>query len=314
MEVRRQSYDLTENIVDTKAIHRGSEPLLLALIVTNVVVLTIQSARDVYKHPRPEGAGYFHEWEDWVLFVLFVIFTLEIMTRIVVAGFIFNAEESRHTRSYKERIARFRARIDNKPVHAPVMQRSDSSSQSRSDKKETRTFDYMTEPSKSHYDDVDVLTHSRSSTTVELNGSSPEAAKYPPTEYAPSMEHLDSSDSSKSGIKAKFASLRSRTLKYHEDVPFVRALQTQRAQHLQSPGRKAFLRHSWNRIDFLAVVAFWITFLLASTGLEHRHALYVFRALAALRSARLLVITSGTAVGWKWATPCLVLLICRLTL
>lgn len=306
-----------ENIVDMKAIQRGTEPLLLALIVANVVVLTIQSARDVYKHPRPEDAGYFHEWEDWVLFVLFVIFTLEIMARIVVAGFIFNAEESRHTRSYKERIARFRARIDNKPVHAPVMQRSDSSSQSRSDKKESRTFDYMTEPSKSHYDDGDVLTHSQSITTiipVELNVSSPEAAKYPPAEYAPSMEHLGSSDSSKSGIKAKFASVRSRTLKYHEDVPFVQALQTQRAQHLKSPGRKAFLRHSWNRIDFLAVVAFWIMFLLASTGMEHRHALYVFRALAALRSARLLVITSGTAVGRRCNTHCLASLISRLTL
>lgn len=60
-----------------------------------------------------------------------------------------------------------------------------------------------------------------------------------------------------------------------------------------------YLRHSWTRTDAVSVVAFWITFVLAQTGVEHsatRH-LGVFRALSVLRTARLLSITSGTTVG-----------------
>lgn len=60
-----------------------------------------------------------------------------------------------------------------------------------------------------------------------------------------------------------------------------------------------YLRHSWTRTDAVSVVAFWITFVLAQTGVEHsasRH-IGVFRALSVLRAARLLSITSGTTVG-----------------
>lgn len=59
-----------------------------------------------------------------------------------------------------------------------------------------------------------------------------------------------------------------------------------------------YLRHSWNRIDFIAVVAFWIMFILAMLGVENtptRH-IYIFRALSVLRIARLLAVTNGTTV------------------
>jgi hypothetical protein len=67
------------------------------------------------------------------------------------------------------------------------------------------------------------------------------------------------------------------------------------------------LRHSWTRTDAVSVVAFWITFVLAQTGVEHsasRH-LGVFRALSVLRTARLLSITSGTTVGGDDICACL---------
>lgn len=75
-----------------------------------------------------------------------------------------------------------------------------------------------------------------------------------------------------------------------------------------------YLRHSWTRTDAVSVVAFWITFVLAQTGVEHsasRH-IGVFRALSVLRAARLLSITSGTTVsdydicaylGWTSLSP-----------
>lgn len=60
--------------------------------------------------------------------------------------------------------------------------------------------------------------------------------------------------------------------------------------------RRAFLRHSFNRLDFLAVVSFWISFVLEILQIEqHRH-LYLFRMLSCLRILRLLGLTSGTSV------------------
>jgi len=59
-----------------------------------------------------------------------------------------------------------------------------------------------------------------------------------------------------------------------------------------------YLRHSWTRTDALSVIAFWITFALAQTGVEHgTHHIGLFRALSVLRTARLLAITSGTTVS-----------------
>ena len=68
-----------------------------------------------------------------------------------------------------------------------------------------------------------------------------------------------------------------------------------------------YLRHSWTRTDAVSVVAFWITFVLAQTGVEHSAARHIgmFRALSVLRTARLLSITSGTTVGDYDTCACL---------
>lgn len=92
------------------------------------------------------------------------------------------------------------------------------------------------------------------------------------------------------------------------EAPFQQAVAKQ--QSLYVAGRP-YLRHSWHRIDMLAVVAFWMTFLLAITHQEataNRH-LYIFRSLSVLRAGRLLVITSGTSTilhSLKTAGPMLI--------
>lgn len=59
-----------------------------------------------------------------------------------------------------------------------------------------------------------------------------------------------------------------------------------------------YLRHSWGRIDFVAITSFWITFGLATAGLERgSHHIGIFRAMSVLRTARLLAISSGTTVS-----------------
>lgn len=73
--------------------------------------------------------------------------------------------------------------------------------------------------------------------------------------------------------------------------------------------RRAFLRHGFNRLDFVAVVAFWISFVVGISGLEAKHHLYVFRMLSCLRIIRLLALTKGNLIilrSLKKATPLLV--------
>lgn len=71
---------------------------------------------------------------------------------------------------------------------------------------------------------------------------------------------------------------------------------------------RAFLRHSFNRLDFVAVVSFWIGFMIGIFGVESQRHVYVFRMLSCLRILRLLGITSGTSVilrSLKKAAPSL---------
>ena len=80
------------------------------------------------------------------------------------------------------------------------------------------------------------------------------------------------------------------------EAPFQLAIEKQRS--LSRQGRP-YLRHSWNRVDFVSIVCFWIMFILSITHVEatgSRH-IYIFRALSVLRISRLLAVTSGTTVS-----------------
>lgn len=73
--------------------------------------------------------------------------------------------------------------------------------------------------------------------------------------------------------------------------------------------RRAFLRHSFNRLDFLAVCSYWVSLGLTIYGYESHKHFYVFRMMSCLRILRLLGITSGTSVilrSLKKAAPLLV--------
>ena len=71
-------------------------------------------------------------------------------------------------------------------------------------------------------------------------------------------------------------------------------------QHVHEKTKRGlpFLRQSWTRIDFVAIVSFWIMFMLAVTGAERgRYHIGLFRAMSVLRTTRLLAVTSGTTVS-----------------
>ncbi len=70
-----------------------------------------------------------------------------------------------------------------------------------------------------------------------------------------------------------------------------------RQQQQNRLARRAFLRHSFPRLDFVAVISYWVSFVLSQTQNEPTRFIYVFQMLSSLRILRLLNLTSGTSVS-----------------
>ncbi|CAK4032347.1 Calcium-channel cch1 [Lecanosticta acicola] len=150
-----------------------------------------------------------------------------------------------------------------------------------------------------------------------------------PTEYSTIDRSVGIRQALKKKADALFAlhrrpstrGLRSENLSHHAPMPapesLLRTFTTQTFDDIPGGSRqaqkkrlayRAFLRHSFNRLDFVAVVSFWISFALGAAGAESRYQMYVFRMLSCLRILRLLGITSGTSVilrSLKRAAPTL---------
>ncbi|KAH7160114.1 Ion transport protein-domain-containing protein [Dactylonectria estremocensis] len=226
--VRRRLCDLLVNPY--------TEPFLLLLIVLQAILLAVEAAPPISAdgEQRPE------RWKgtaiDWAMLVLFIIFTLELISRIIVSGFILNAAEF--------------STIDRKRgIRAAVADQYRVIFQPERQKSVKNKHQFQAEPS----------TIARSFTTF---------------------------------------------MQGQQALP-----QTLEEQQRFQLARRAFLRHSFNRIDFVAVVSFWIMFYLSTTGLETKHHLFVFRMMSCLRILRLLSLTNGTAIilrSLKKAAPLLV--------
>lgn len=198
-----------------------TEPAILLLIMVQTVLLTIRGSTDTYAPGNKSPSGWSSKPIDLALLALFIIFTLEIMARIIVSGFIFNAPEYSNRTGTRTLKAIF---VDNyHTIFAPQRRPS--------------------------------LRASKAATSFG----------------APEL-------------------LRSFTAKQGEGIHSVE--QAQRHQL----SRRAFLRHSFNRLDLIAVVSFWISFVLSLGGIENSYHVYVFRMMSSLRILRLLAITNGTSV------------------
>ncbi|OCF54943.1 high-affinity cell membrane calcium channel [Kwoniella mangroviensis CBS 10435] len=241
-----------------------TEPAILILIITNVVVLAIQSA-PAQNEPRIDD-GYFQSWEDYVLLGLFCIFTLEMFARIVVSGLLLDPDRS------------LRDFLLSPSGIIPTVQRRVGRAQNNLQRNLSKSKTSHRAAWRFHNDPTN-----GSSRTHRHNGG-------------PSI--------SISKIKEE----PKRVIPILPEAPFQSAVAKQKNLALQG---RPYLRHSWHRIDMIAVIAYWITFFLAISGYEataNRH-VYIFRALSVLRAGRLLVITSGTTTilhSLKRAGPMLI--------
>lgn len=215
--------------------HPATEPVLLLCIIMQTILLTIDSARDVYTHPRSPHWGT--SPIDYILLGLFVIYTIEIIIRVIVSGFIINpVEYSTINRQIGVRQAIMEK--GKKLFAGPQRQPSVKRSESNLPPEQPVLFRSFT----THQMDADDPTNTRQQQRIRL-------------------------------------------------------------------AHRAFLRHSFNRLDFVAVVSFWISFIIGVFGVEEHNHAYVFRMLSCLRILRLLGLTSGTTVilrSLKRAAPLLV--------
>lgn len=298
------------------------DPVIFVLIILDAVVLTIQCSPSVWDYPRPTR-GYFHTWEDTVLFILFCVFTLESLARIVVSGFILNsvswldnspqALRDRGKRwlkppdrstshltlpNYDQKDAWLRSFEDQNTLHHKKITPIDLSSKEllKSSPRTPATGLYSAHPSP-----YDSSTTKPSSAKPPLIQPSPSFANstlhaYPGRQFDPVVRN-DSFPISVFHGKPLFS---------QQTAPFRSGIERQQKQLIK---QTAYLRQSWNRIDFVAIVCFWISFILATRGAEAAQQLYVFRALSVLRLMRLLTVTAGTTRilnSLKRASPLLV--------
>ncbi len=201
-------------------VHPITEPVILVLILSQTVLLAVQTFPKLPYMGRPQTWN--SSWIDYALLALFAIYTLEIGARIIVSGFIKNAREYATVDwdlGFKRVLA---MRIRN--ILAPDKQQSTIQATNRADHQQSIV---------------------RSFTSMQAQADQPGHS---------------------------------------------------RQQQRDRLARRAFLRHSFNRLDFLAVVSFWISFVLSTLHIASQSHIYVFQMLSCLRILRLLSLTSGTTV------------------
>ncbi|KAK4699887.1 hypothetical protein P7C70_g6370, partial [Phenoliferia sp. Uapishka_3] len=245
---------------------RLTEPAILLCIILSVIIMTIQTAPNVYLHARPTK-GYFHHWTDYALFVLFVIFSAELLARIIVTGLFLNPPM---------------------PISSPTIPTKEAEPTTLVDSTDNTNPTSYPPPNDLSYSSHNFQTLRDFSSTTSLVDKK---------NVAPISGHA---------IEATGFSFQTTNTDYSSKsrTPFVQSIRRQRTTYQQ-----AFLRHSWNRLDFVAVVGFWISFVLSMSGVEAGNNVYIFRALSVLRATRLLAITAGTTTilnSLKGAAPQLV--------
>lgn len=283
-------------------VYPWTETVILLLIILNAIILTIQAAPSLTladdDSTPPTIKGYFQTWEDYVLFVLFIVFTLEAFARICVSGFLFDPEipaSSLFTVFSSHRDANI----------APTASSSAAAAQSSL----SRNFS-ITQRLRNFNRNLSrpfALSSSRATLVDDnsLNGPETDATALEKSKHAvqfsqsfalePKPTFLSQINPFHSSVKSDYVLL-----------PFQLSL---KQAHDKTHRNIPYLRHSWCRIDFVAIVSFWISFILASTGVERgsKH-IGIFRAMSVIRTARLLTVTSGTTTimhSLKTARPLL---------
>ncbi|KAI9461510.1 Ion transport protein-domain-containing protein [Russula earlei] len=290
-----------------------TEPIILCSIILYAVLLTLQASRTLtlpnQNSTPPSIVGFFQSWEDYIIFVLFVFFSFEAFARMCVSGLVLDPEipvSALFTSPVDDQMHPNTATSIFRPISA-----TSSHHPTQLNRKGTLLhriqylYDNVTRPfalssPPPGYVSPSVGVTSAATSSVNLISSAPTGRRRSNT-GAPLLQKLPSSSSA--------ATAHTAYMQQQQDLlilPFQFSINLARGVTRRNV---PYLRHSWTRTDALSLIAFWITFILAQTGVEHgKYHLGLFRALSVLRTARLLTITSGTTTimhSLKLARPLL---------
>lgn len=231
---------------------------------------------------------------------------LEFLARIVVSGFIFNPPTE---------IEVYRKEVGPRPT-AIVLQGSQRRSRSKSpgavvDRKNTLKRQYSTSAvrrrSRPSYIASSTQAHHLEPTVSGTAGIRKRHSTHRTSSPGPPFERGRQHDHPEPGEHPEETQEYVTTHRTNFPTPFLSAAtfhkagvdEVERARNLHKArlARRAYLRHSFNRMDFIAVVSYWIALVLELTGVMTKHHIYVFQMLSCLRIFRLLGITEGTSVN-----------------
>jgi hypothetical protein len=218
--------------------------------------------------------------------------SLEAIARICVSGFIFDPEVSLMS------LIRSKGHSDFYPT-TPSGPSGDSASRtnsiSRSSLKRGGTITQRFKSVRRALLRPFALRTTSSSQSMYSNASAPSQVALTPSHSDQTSYRLEDIQNRLQGSSSSYMS---QALKSDSNevlsLPFQLNI---KAIHGKARRNVPYLRQSWTRIDFIAIVSFWIVFALATTGVERgEYHIGIFRALSVIRTARLLTITSGTTV------------------
>ncbi|KAF9647780.1 hypothetical protein BDM02DRAFT_3187683 [Thelephora ganbajun] len=284
-----------------------TEPVILLLISLHLVVLSIQSAHSLtLANPdaKPlQVRGYFHQWEDYALFALFIFFTTECFARICVSGLVLDPEvpfsifTSQFKPSEDEPIpgAVTPGLTRTPPINRPGVAR-------------IHTLGHRLRQMRNNFFKPFALHHKPIVDTMNL-ATAETARTRSETETRTSMieKAIQRAHDIIRDPKSQFLTNFLRSDKPDTvSLPFKLTIEQ---SHQSTRRNMPYLRQSWNRIDFLSILCFWISFALATEGIEKGSThIGIFRALSVLKVSRLLAVTSGTTTimsSLKTARPLL---------
>ncbi|KAH9916480.1 Ion transport protein-domain-containing protein [Fomitopsis serialis] len=321
-------------------VYPWTEPIILLLIIFNAVLLTIQShtsaALDVDDNgntPHPLYLrGYFHQWEDYALFALFCFFTLEAFARMSVSGFLLDPDVPVSSLFTSVSFSKYpdpsipSMRME---LQTPLSRNASSLSRNASlghSSSRSRRFNVVHKLQHFAHNLARPFALQHHSMSLPLQPPQSTPASSAP-QRTPSTQHSRSDTTNSRTAILEPAVTKAQEVHAHMRNPsqptvFSTALRSDNPDVLALPFRLSvanarqqtqrnvpYLRHSWTRIDFVAIVGFWVSFALATAGVEQgEYHIGIFRALSVLRTARLLAITSGTTTimrSLKTARPLL---------
>ncbi|KAF8452208.1 Ion transport protein-domain-containing protein [Boletus edulis BED1] len=262
-------------------IHPYTEPTILALILINAVALVVQASRTLLlpdtKVPITVKS-YFHAWEDFVIFVLFILFTIEALGRMCISGLLLDPEvpissifsfsffKSAHTTSTHS-------------ASSVPLTRSGSLARGYTLR---RVYHNVAKPFS-----ISLSSHARNPSSAQVPDRRPSSSALHGETHSgdPELPPTFLSRIMKSDVQESDPNT-------HISLPFRLDMEMARSKIVRNI---PYLRQGWGRIDFLAVIGFWVSFGLSTAGLERgTHHIGIFRALGVLRTARLLSVTNGT--------------------